>query len=294
MATSDRDRYHRFRHIFKDPWDKSNSGTFPLFTTDTPFRLEDYQNESANNSVAAFDQMVQTMPGELFLDLGCGRRAHKFENCLYLEVYPSVSADVIVDADCTYPILDNSFAGIGCFAVLEHTRKPWLVVQEMRRMLKPGGRVFIDWPFLQPVHGYPSHFFNATREGLTSIFEDEGFKVLHAFTGAHQTAAYTIWWILGRFAHQIADEGLRREFHQLRVTDLIKMDRQGPEWWRFLNALPPAAFAELASGNMLIADKEGGPLDYTPENLPDVPMPEPEVVQIGPDRRKWLDRLLGR
>lgn len=293
MTDSSISRFHRFRHIFQEPWDTAPEADFPLFTTDTPFRLEDYQNESANNSVGAFDHMVQAIPSELFLDLGCGRRSHKFENCLYLEVYPSVSADIIVGADCTYPIRDESFAGIGCFAVLEHVRKPWLVVREIRRMLKPGGRAFIDWPFLQPVHGYPSHFFNATREGLTSIFEDEGFKVLHAETGPHQTAAYTIWWILGRFAHQIADAGLRREFHQMRVGDLIKMDRQDPIWWKFLNALPPAAFAELACGNMLIADKEGGPLQYTPENLPDVPVPEPEVVSTG-HKRRLMDRILRR
>ncbi|WP_374701334.1 class I SAM-dependent methyltransferase [Methylobacterium sp. B1] len=144
------------------------------------------------------------------MDLGCGRRAVTLDNVLYVEVYPSVSADLIVEPNCRYPIRDASLRGIGCFAVLEHTRKPWLVVQEMRRMLKPGGQVFIDWPFLQPVHGYPSHFFNATREGLTSIFEDEGFSVDLAFTGAHQTAAYSIQWLLGRFAHNLNDPGLRQ------------------------------------------------------------------------------------
>lgn len=248
-------KYQRFRSALQAPYDNDALGRFPIFTTDTPFNLDDYAQESANHSVESFDNLAKALPDELFMDLGCGRRAVTLDNVLYVEVYPSVSADLIVGADCRYPIRDGSLRGIGCFAVLEHTRQPWLVVQEMRRMLKPGGQVFIDWPFLQPVHGYPSHFFNATREGLTSIFEDEGFKVDAAFTGIHQTAAYSVQWLLARFAHHLKDPELRHEFAQMRVSDLVSMSQQDPLWWKFLNALPPDAFAELACGNMLFATK---------------------------------------
>ncbi len=158
--------------------------------------MSQYQSESAGANVAQFDQMIQQHPDELFLDLGCGLREKTYDNCLYLEVYPSNSADLIVNPTGFYPIKDQSLYGIGCFAVLEHVPKPWQVIQEIHRMLKPGGWVMIDWPFLQPVHGYPSHFFNATREGLTSIFQDKGFEVVDAFTGDHQTAAFTVRWIL--------------------------------------------------------------------------------------------------
>lgn len=262
MEIAGHDKYERFRHILREPWDKVENGKFPLFTTDTPFRIKDYQNESANISNGLFDHMVKALPKELFLDLGCGRRNEKFDNCLYLEVYPSISADIIVDADCTYPIKDNTLAGIGCFAVLEHVRKPWLVVREIRRMLKPGGRAFIDWPFLQPVHGYPSHYFNATREGLVSIFEDEGFTVLNALTGEHQTPAYSLWWMMNRFAHHVGDDRLRAEFLSLRLVDLVTKDPRDPLWLKFMAAFPPEAMSELACGNFLVADKEGGPLEF--------------------------------
>jgi SAM-dependent methyltransferase len=248
-------KYQRFRPALMDPYGSDPKGTFPIFTTDKPFDLKDYEQESANHSVESFDNLAKALPDELFMDLGCGRRAVTLDNILYVEVYPSVSADLIVEPNCRYPIRDGALRGIGCFAVLEHTRQPWLVVQEMRRMLKPGGQVFIDWPFLQPVHGYPSHFFNATREGLTSIFEDEGFTVDRAFTGIHQTAAYTVQWILGRFAHHLKDPELRHEFAQMTVSDMVSMSQQDPRWWKFLNALPPEAFSELACGNMLFATK---------------------------------------
>ncbi|MCJ2124742.1 class I SAM-dependent methyltransferase [Methylobacterium sp. J-077] len=255
MRTSRRAKYERFRTALQAPFDRDPGGTFPIFTTDRHFDLRDYDSESANHEVEMFVNLVQACPDELFLDLGCGYRERTFENCLYLEVYPSRSADLIVEPNCLYPIRSGTLAGIGCFAVLEHTRKPWLVVQEIARMLKPGGQVFIDWPFLQPVHGYPSHYFNATREGLVSLFEDNGFKTDMSFTGAHQTAAYTIQWILGRFAHHLTDPRLRHEFACMTVSDLVAMDQQNPLWWKFLNALPPEAFSELACGNMLVATK---------------------------------------
>ena len=255
MRALRRAKYERFRSALQAPFDQHPDETFPIFTTDQHFNLSDYAHESANHSVGMFDNLIQACPDELFLDLGCGYRERTFENCLYLEVYPSRSADLIVEPNCLYPIRSGTLSGIGCFAVLEHTRKPWLVVQEIARMLKPGGYVFIDWPFLQPVHGYPSHFFNATREGLVSLFEDNGFKTDMAFTGAHQTAAYTIHWVLGRFAHHLTDPKLRKEFANMRVRDLVSMSQQDPRWLKFLNALSPDAVSELACGNMLVAIK---------------------------------------
>jgi SAM-dependent methyltransferase len=251
-----RAKYERFRDVLKEPYGSDPKGTFPLFTTDRPFDLSSYQSESAGNTPEMFSQLIQACPDKLFLDLGCGRREKTYDNCLYLEVYPSVSADIIVEGNCLYPIKDRSLDGIGCFAVLEHTRKPWLVVQEIQRMLKPGGKVMIDWPFLQPIHGYPSHYFNATREGLTSIFQDHGFVVEHAYTGQHQSASYTIQWVLAAFCHHLKNPELRHEFAQHRVEDLVRMSPLDPWWQKFLSALPPSGYSELACGNMLVATRD--------------------------------------
>jgi ubiquinone/menaquinone biosynthesis C-methylase UbiE len=70
--------------------------------------------------------------------------------------------------------------------VLEHVTEPWTAAAEFRRMLKPGGLVFIDYPFLVPVHGYPSHYYNATRAGLGRLF-DEGFEQLRLDTLDNQS-----------------------------------------------------------------------------------------------------------
>ena len=59
-----------------------------------------------------------------------------------------------------------------CLPVLEHAKRPWLAVQEIIRVTKPGGTIRIDWPFLQPGHGHPHQFFNATPKGNRSAFEE--------------------------------------------------------------------------------------------------------------------------
>jgi SAM-dependent methyltransferase len=280
-----RAKYERFRPVLQAPLDNHPEGAFPIVAGDRHFDLGQYQAESAGANVGMFDHLIQQHPDELFLDLGCGHRAKTYDNCLYLEVYRSKSADLIVEPTGLYPIRDQSLMGIGCFAVLEHVPKPWLVIQEMHRMLKPGGHVMIDWPFLQPVHGYPSHYFNATREGLTSIFQEEGFEVTQAFTGAHQNAAFTVRWILHVLLQRLP-EAERRRVGKMRVRDLAALDPLGSDWTRLVEALPLAAQSELACGNMLVGRKPGWPRGSLRSDAlsraPSASVPDANVVTHSP------------
>jgi SAM-dependent methyltransferase len=244
-------KFERFKSIIDLPEDQLTG--FPL-TVGKPFSLSDYQAESANCDFDAFVAAIAANPGKNYLDLGCGLRQRMYQNCLYLEVYPSVSADLVAGLGCEYPIKSESFDGIGCFAVLEHTRQPWKVVQEMHRMLRPGGQVYIDWPFLQPVHGFPSHYFNATREGLKSAFTDLGFAVNNIGTFPNQTPDYTVTWIVGRLLRALPKRK-RRQFGRMRVSNLVAQNPENQFWKELLRDLPDDVISELACGNSLIATK---------------------------------------
>jgi ubiquinone/menaquinone biosynthesis C-methylase UbiE len=50
------------------------------------------------------------------------------------------------------PIADGSVDGVWIQAVLEHVLDPSIVVQEIHRVLTPGGVVYAETPFMQPVH----------------------------------------------------------------------------------------------------------------------------------------------
>jgi SAM-dependent methyltransferase len=264
FSPRDADRYRRFRPVldaaaggdglfrFADHVD-----AFPLLYGNSTYDLSAYDSESANAGFGPFVEEVRNNPDKLFADIGCGRRPSKSDNCLYVEVYPSESADLIVEPGSRYPIASGSLDGIGCFAVLEHVEEPWKVAEEFRRMLKPGGKVFIDWPFLQPVHGYPSHYYNATRAGLRRMFDD-GYDIEVIDTFPNQTPAHSITWYLSAMLADLAqtDAAAHDRLRDMPAGRLAAESPTGDFWTSIIASLSPDTIMTLACGNSLIARKK--------------------------------------
>jgi len=247
-------KYKRFSEILNLSGLATKAASFPLTLGRQHFSIDEYQSESANHEFPAFAAEVISNPNKLYLDLGCGLRNRVHKNCLYLEVYPSLAADVIVEPTCLYPVKSKSLDGIGCFAVLEHTKQPWLVVTEIHRMLKPGGKAWIDWPFLQPVHGYPSHYFNATREGVESVFADAGFKIDASETGDHEGPDHTISWILGHLV-QALPAALQEKVQAMTVGDLLRQSPRNEFWNELMGSIDDRTRSQFACGNNIVATK---------------------------------------
>ena len=55
--------------------------------------------------------------------------------------------------------------------LLEHVKKPWVVIEEIYRVTKSNGFIYIEVPFMTPYHARPHHYFNMTREGLEQLCE---------------------------------------------------------------------------------------------------------------------------
>ena len=149
--------------------------------------FKDYRSPSC---VAAFERVFgASAAGRLLLAVGGGPlRAHPDFTNLNIGPFPNV--DVVGDAH-QLPYADGAVDAIYCEAVLEHLFAPNRAVEEMWRVLKPGGRVFACTPFLQAYHGYPHHYQNYTLTGHQRLFTDRGFQVLEA--GACVGPVYT--WI---------------------------------------------------------------------------------------------------
>jgi SAM-dependent methyltransferase len=228
--------------------------SFPIFYGATAHSISDYEAESANPGFADFVDTVRANPEQLYMDVGCGRRGKRYDNCLYLDVYSSPSADIVMEPACQYPIASNSLDGIGCFAVLEHVTEPWTVASEIQRMLKPGGLIFIDYPFLVPVHGYPSHYYNSTREGLARLF-GAGFEHLRLDTRDNQTPDHSVHWQLNGLRQSLSDPALFETFGKLTVDDLCNTQPGTGIWKALVAALPGSARAGFAAGNTLVARK---------------------------------------
>jgi SAM-dependent methyltransferase len=82
--------------------------------------------------------------------------------------------DVFGDAR-RLPFVSGSFDAVFLFEVLEHLPDEHDVLSEVRRVLRPGGRLLISVPFLYPLHDRPHDHRRYTIYGLRSLLAQHGF-----------------------------------------------------------------------------------------------------------------------
>ncbi len=184
----------RFRRMPRVP---RTAGQPMDFLTDAlieEFSIPEGPPVSANQYGGPFIAEIAAHPERLCLDIGAGLRHTYAENVVNTEIYPSISTDVLCVGE-DLPFADAQFDYVICASVLEHTRRPWDVVREICRVVRPGGQILIDWPFLQGVHGYPHHYFNATPQGLSSLFE-ESCDVVSSTIEPNNHPMHGLWWTL--------------------------------------------------------------------------------------------------
>jgi SAM-dependent methyltransferase len=124
------------------------------------------------------------------LDVGGGDRMIKLPCFVNFDRFRYSGLVSVVGDAHHLPFRDDAFDVILCEAVIEHLRKPWVAVEEFYRVLKFGGYVYAEVPFMQPVHAYPSHYFNMTREGIKVLFEK--FREVRSGVQEHQMPSYAI------------------------------------------------------------------------------------------------------
>jgi SAM-dependent methyltransferase len=85
------------------------------------------------------------------------------------DIYASPAVQFIADGHAV-PLADGSVDGVVVQAVLEHVLEPTVVAKEIHRVLRTGGIVYADTPFLFPVHEGPYDFTRFTDSGHRSLF----------------------------------------------------------------------------------------------------------------------------
>lgn len=97
------------------------------------------------------------------LNIGGGPKREE-NNVINLNIDSYLNVDIVGDAH-NLPFRSNSFDSVMIAAVLEHVKNPKKVVDEAYRVLKKGGYIYAETPFLQHFHGYPNHYQNYTIIG---------------------------------------------------------------------------------------------------------------------------------
>jgi SAM-dependent methyltransferase len=230
-------------------------GFFDFLSADLrkQFHITDTDNVSANEYGEDSIDLIAAYPDGMILDCGAGLRNVYYDNVVNFEIcsYPTTDVRGVGER---LPFRDGVFDAVFSLNVLEHVRDPFACAKEIVRVLKPGGKLFAVVPFLQPLHGYPQHYFNMTGEGLRSLFEDSGMAIDKQAVLPSGTPIWTLTWFLRSWAAALP-AAARKEFLDQKVGDLLG-DARDHFARPFVRDLPTATNFELASTTALYARKK--------------------------------------
>ena len=105
----------------------------------------------------------------------------------------------LVEGDgCSMPFNDGRFETVLCIQVLEHVFEPIRMVQEIARVLQPGGCAIILVPQTANLHLAPYHYQNFTRFWLLSAMERAQLQIVELLPlgGAWSTIAARLLYLL--------------------------------------------------------------------------------------------------
>jgi SAM-dependent methyltransferase len=89
----------------------------------------------------------------------------------------SQNGDVNVFCDlCSLPISNNQVDLLFSSSVLEHVYDPGQAVREMHRVVKAGGYVYAEIPFMRAFHLAPIDYQRYTLPGIEALFSRHGFS----------------------------------------------------------------------------------------------------------------------
>jgi ubiquinone/menaquinone biosynthesis C-methylase UbiE/ribosomal protein S27AE len=201
----------------------ADNGTLMDFLPDDlkrEFRVDSWGDISAHayDDVATeIIESVRSARGKV-LDCGSGLRKSADETVICVDVIALPNVDVLA-VNQKLPFADDVFDAVLSLNVLEHVTDPFACALELVRVLKPGGTLYCCIPFLQPEHGYPHHYFNATRAGLQQLFANRLVNVRHVVPRSGEPV-WSLHWFLQWYAKELP-EAVRGEFMKLRVEDIL-------------------------------------------------------------------------
>ncbi len=107
-----------------------------------------------------------------------------------LDILKDTNPDICCDAH-TIKHKSNHFDTVIATELLEHSHTPQEIINEIHRILKPGGICILSTRFICPYHPDPQDYFRYSKDGLRHLFRS--FKKTEVF---HQGNRFLVMWTL--------------------------------------------------------------------------------------------------
>ncbi len=171
---------------------------------------------------------IRYMPSDAVVyDIGCGQKP--FSDFLEGRVNGHVGVDIadgfykpehvdLIGTAYAVPAGDNIADAVILSQVIEHLESPLSAIKEAHRLLKPGGIMFLSFPFLYPQHAAPRDFLRFTEFYIENKLIDEDFEILE------QNRIGGYWYLMGMNTSiylKAFDKGPLRWFGLLKLTIAI-------------------------------------------------------------------------
>lgn len=155
-------------------------------------------------TLVTVDHVQQTLdrlpPGAKILDVGAGGRRIAPQVTTF-DAFAGPNVDVVGDIHAMqFP--DDSYDCVFCTGTLEHVANPWRAVEEIHRVTRPGGMVYVDVPFIQGYHADPTDYWRFTIDGLRHLcgsFDEVD-------SGVHIGPTCGLVWIAREWANSISND----------------------------------------------------------------------------------------
>lgn len=142
-----------------------------------------------NTSRVHLDRLVAEMssslaPGSLVLDAGAGDcrysrhfAPHRYESCDFAQVRGKTYGTLTHVCDIrAIPVEEGRYDAVLCSQVLAHIPEPVAALREMRRVLRPGGVLWLTAPLFFQENEPPYDFFRFTQHGLRHLMKESGLE----------------------------------------------------------------------------------------------------------------------
>lgn len=142
-------------------------------------------NSSRNRLLQENEAFAALVPsGSLVLDAGAGDGPYKslfdharYESADFEQVDKPYQKSTYVCDLKKIPVEDARFDFIVFNQVMEHLPEPKLVLTELYRVLKPGGKMIYTGPLFYEEHEQPYDFYRYTQFGLRYLLESTGYNI---------------------------------------------------------------------------------------------------------------------